>query len=300
MLKVGPGARFVKLQEEADKLIFEQIHERRASDEDRDDILSMLLEARHEDGSPMSDQELRDELMTLLVAGHETTASTLAWAFSQLPHHPAVLDRLTDEVRNGDEGEYLDATINETLRHRPVLPNVQPRLVKKPIQIGDWEAPPGVCLVANAYLMHHDADIYDDPYAFRPERFVEEGAGHLHLHPVRRRPPPLPRRELRHGRDAAGAARRAVAVRPARRLGRRSGAGAAAQHHRSARRGRPGRPPRAKAGARSGMTDPAQLVTDTVRGMRRLGWLASALGAVVVFMSVGFLIPVFLDPSERS
>jgi cytochrome P450 len=178
MQKVGPAATFLKLQAEADELIFEQIHERRRSgDEDRDDILSMLLEARHEDGSPMTDQELRDELMTILVAGHETTASTLAWAFSQLPHHPAVLDRLTDEVRNGDDGEYLDATINETLRHRPVLPNVQPRLVKKPIQIGDWEAPPGVCLVANAYLMHHDADIYDDPYVFRPERFVEEGPG---------------------------------------------------------------------------------------------------------------------------
>jgi cytochrome P450 len=177
MQKVGPAATFLKLQEEADKLIFEQIEERRGSDEDRDDILSMLLEARHEDGSPMTDQELRDELMTLLVAGHETTASTLAWAFSQLPHHPAVLDRLTEEVRNGDEGEYLDATINETLRHRPVLPNVQPRLVKKPIEIGDWEAPPGVCLVNNAYLLHHDADIYPDPYVFRPERFVEEPPG---------------------------------------------------------------------------------------------------------------------------
>ncbi len=178
MLRVGPGARFVRLQEEADKLIFEQIEERRrASDEDRDDILSMLLEARHEDGSPMTDQELRDELMTILVAGHETTASTLAWAFSQLPHHPEVLGNLTEEVRNGDNGEYLDATINETLRHRPVLPNVQPRLVKKPIQVGDWEAPPGVCLVGNAYLLHHDADIYPDPYAFRPERFIEEGPG---------------------------------------------------------------------------------------------------------------------------
>jgi cytochrome P450 len=177
MQKVGPAATFLKLQAEADELIFEQIHERRGSDEDRDDILTMLLDARHEDGSPMSDQELRDELMTLLVAGHETTASTLAWAFSQLPHHPDVLDRLTTEVRNGDDGEYLDATINETLRHRPVLPNVQPRLVKKPIQIGDWEAPPGVCLVANAYLMHHDADIYPDPYVFRPERFIEEPPG---------------------------------------------------------------------------------------------------------------------------
>jgi len=177
MNSVGPGAAFLKLQQEADKLIFEQIDERRAEQADRDDILSMLLEARHEDGEPMSRQELRDELMTLLVAGHETTASSLAWAFSQLPSHPQVLDRLTEEVRSGDGDDYLDATINETLRHRPVLPNVQPRLVKQPIEIGDWEYPEGVCLVANAYLVHHDPDIYPDPYVFRPERFLEEGPG---------------------------------------------------------------------------------------------------------------------------
>ncbi len=177
MMRFGPGAIFMKLQAEADKLIFEQIHERRADPGDREDILAMLLEARHEDGSPMSDQELRDELMTLLVAGHETTASTLAWAFSQLPHHPAVLDRLTEEVRNGDGGEYLDATINETLRHRPVLPNNQPRLVKQPIEVGGWEYPPGVCLVPNSYLLHHDEDVYPDPYVFRPERFLDEGPG---------------------------------------------------------------------------------------------------------------------------
>ena len=171
--------------------------------------------------------------------------------------------------------------------------------MKKPIQIGDWEAPPGVCLVGNAYLMHHDADIYPDPYVFRPERFVEEAPGHLHLHPLRRRPPPLPRRELRDGGDAAGDPRDPVAVRPARRLRRRRRARAATQHHRPARGGRPGRAPRAKAGARSGVNDRAQMVTDTVRGMRRLGWFSSALGALVVFTSVGFLIPVFLDPARQ-
>ena len=74
-------------------------------------------------------------------------------------------------------GEYLDATINETLRHRPVLPNTQPRLVKKPIEVGGWEYPPGVCLVANSYLLHHDEDVYPDPYVFRPERFLDEGPG---------------------------------------------------------------------------------------------------------------------------
>ena len=174
---VGPFASFVRMQGEADELIFELIDERRRDGADRDDILTMLLEARHEDGSPMSDQELRDELMTLLVAGHETTASSLAWAFTQLPRHPEVLRRLTEEVRDGDGDDYLNATINETLRHRPVLPNTQPRLVKEPIEVGGWRYPAGVCLVANAYLVHHDADIYPDPYSFRPERFLDEGPG---------------------------------------------------------------------------------------------------------------------------
>jgi cytochrome P450 len=174
---VGPFASFVRMQAEADKLIFELIDERRRDGADRDDILTMLLEARHDDGSPMSEQELRDELMTLLVAGHETTASSLAWAFTQLSRHPNVLERLTDEIRDGDGDDYLTATINETMRHRPVLPNTQPRLVKEPIQVGDWTYPEGVCLVANAYLIHHDPDIYPDPYSFRPERFLENGPG---------------------------------------------------------------------------------------------------------------------------
>ncbi len=171
-------ARFERLQAAADALIFEQIAERRASDDqDRDDVLAMLLGARHEDGSPMSDQELRDELMTLLIAGHETTASSLAWAFAILPRHPEVLATLTDEVRSGAGEDYLDATIHETLRARPVLPNAAPRLVVEPIEVGGFSYPEGVCLVPNAYLIHHDREIYPDPYSFRPERFLDEGPG---------------------------------------------------------------------------------------------------------------------------
>jgi cytochrome P450 len=173
--RVGPFVKFVRLQEQADRLIFELIDERRReADEDRDDILAMLLGARHEDGSPMSEQELRDELMTMLVAGHETTASALAWAFARLPHHPDVLRRLTDDE---DDDAYLTATIQETLRRRPVLPNSAPRLVMEPIEVGGWNYPTGVCLVPNAYLVHHDADVYPDPYAFRPERFLDNPPG---------------------------------------------------------------------------------------------------------------------------
>jgi cytochrome P450 len=174
--RVGPFARFVRIQQETDELLFELIDERRGADGEREDVLAMLLEARHEDGSPMSAQELRDELMTLLAAGHETTASSLAWAFERLCRSPAVLDRLVDEL-DADGDTYLVATIQETLRRRPVLPNVEPRLVKRPIEIGGWTYPPGVCLVPNAYLIHHDPEIYPDPYAFRPERFLEEPPG---------------------------------------------------------------------------------------------------------------------------
>jgi cytochrome P450 len=169
-------ARFVRQQEEADAMLFELIDERRSEDVQRDDVLAMLLEARREDGSPMSPQELRDELLTMLVAGHETTASSLAWAFDRLTHTPAVMDRLAAEVEsNGDA--YLTATIQETLRRRPVLPNVEPRFVKRPIEVGGWRYPTGVCLVPNAYLIHHDPEIYPDPYEFRPERFLEESPG---------------------------------------------------------------------------------------------------------------------------
>jgi cytochrome P450 len=174
--RVGPFAEFVRLQEEVDRLLFELIDERQAEDAERDDVLAMLLEARHGDGSPMSSQELRDELMTLLVAGHETTASSLAWAFERLARLPRVLSRLVGELdSNGDA--YLVATIQETLRRRPVLPNVEPRLVKVPFEVGGWRYPHGVCLVPNAYLVHHDPEIYPDPYEFRPERFLDEPPG---------------------------------------------------------------------------------------------------------------------------
>ncbi len=164
--------RFRTLTEQADEQIFEVIDERRQNGGGGSDVLAMLLEARHEDGSPMSSQELRDELMTALVAGHETTASQLAWAFAQLARDRRVVDRL-----RADGDEYLGATINEILRRRPVLPNAEPRLTKQPVRIGPYEYPAGVALLASAYLVHHDPDIYPDPYAFRPERFLDSAPG---------------------------------------------------------------------------------------------------------------------------
>jgi len=163
--------------EPTDELIYEEIRERRgAADlDDRDDILSMLLRARHENGSEMSDEELRDELMTLLVAGHETTATALAWALEALTHHPAVLERLRDEIDAGDDA-YLDAVIKETLRLRPVIALVLRRLVE-PMEIGGRMLPAGVNVAPSIYLLHRRADVYDEPRASRPERFLDNPPG---------------------------------------------------------------------------------------------------------------------------
>ncbi len=174
--RVGPFAHFVRMQAEVDELLFELIRERRAAGVERGDVLSMLLEARHEDNTPMSEQEIRDELMTLLVAGHETTASILAWAFERLSRDPQVLSHLVEEIDSGEDA-YLTATIQETLRIRPVLPNAAPRLVAKSIEVGGWTYPPGCSLVLNGYLIHHDPEIYPEPDAFRPERFLDEPPG---------------------------------------------------------------------------------------------------------------------------
>jgi cytochrome P450 len=174
--QAGPFASFVRTQEEVDETLFALIAERQAEGVAGDDVLAMLLEARHEDGSSMSQQEIRDELLTMLVAGHETTASTLAWAVERLVREPAVLQRLTAEVETDDDA-YLTATIQETLRDRPVFPNAAPRYVAKQVTVGDWTYDPGCSLVPNSYLIHHDPTIYPDPHTFRPERFLDQPPG---------------------------------------------------------------------------------------------------------------------------
>jgi cytochrome P450 len=173
----GPMAIVERLNAQADKLIYELIDERRRAGSGGGDVLAMLLGARHGDGSPMSAEELRDELMTALVAGHETTASQLAWAVDRIAREPAVQQRLHAELDDGEDHAYLDATIHEILRHRPVLPNAEPRLVMQPFEVGGITYPPGVVLFASAYLVHHDPEIYPEPYAFRPERFLGRQPG---------------------------------------------------------------------------------------------------------------------------
>jgi len=163
--------------EPTDELIYEEIRNRRDAPDlaERDDVLSLLLQARHDDGTGMSDRELRDELMTLLVAGHETSATALAWALDALTHHPHVLERLRDEIDSGEDA-YLDAVVKETLRLRPVIALVLRRLTE-PMEIGGRLLPSGVTLAPCIYLLHRRADVYDEPRAFRPERFLEKPPG---------------------------------------------------------------------------------------------------------------------------
>jgi cytochrome P450 family 135 len=168
---------FRRQRAKVDAAVYDEIgHARhRQGLEEREDILSLLLQARHEDGSPMSDEELRDELMTLLLAGHETTATSLAWAIERLVRHPGAMERLVSEAKEGGT-EYAEAVCKETLRMRPVLPIVA-RLLKRDVEIGGRLLPEGVIVAPNIYLVQHREDVYPQPRRFRPERFLEGQGG---------------------------------------------------------------------------------------------------------------------------
>jgi len=169
---------FRRAMDRVDELIYAEIAARRdATDlERRDDILSMLIAARHEDGSPMRDAEMRDELLTLLAAGHETTATSLSWAVERLCRHPEKLARLRAEAEAGEEDTYLTATIQETLRLRPVISIVLRRLTE-PVEVGGYELPAGISVAPSIYLVHRNPEVYPDPEAFKPERFLDNPPG---------------------------------------------------------------------------------------------------------------------------
>jgi cytochrome P450 len=182
VLAIGPDRinripAFRRRVERVDALIAQEIEERRQAEDlaEREDVLSMLLLARHEDGSPMSDAEIRDELLTLLVAGHETTATALSWAMERLTRHPEKLERLRAEVEAGEE-EYLTATIQETLRLRPVIVLVVRKLTE-PVELGGYELPAGAGVTPCIHLIHRDPQIYPEPERFLPERFLENPPG---------------------------------------------------------------------------------------------------------------------------
>jgi cytochrome P450 family 135 len=169
-------SRFQQFQErrrQVDELIYEEIDRRRSEPdlESREDVFSMMLLARDEDGGALTDQELRDELLTLLVAGHETTSTGLAWAFELLLRNPRVLERLRTSLAVGDD-DYLDAVVKETLRLRTVVPGVGRVVRGEPFELGGYAIPPGTEINPSITAIHRRGDCYPDPTEFRPERFI--------------------------------------------------------------------------------------------------------------------------------
>jgi cytochrome P450 len=171
----SPWPRFLRARAALDEFIYEEIALRRreveSGEEGHDDVLSLLLSARHDDGSPMSDEELRDELVTVLGAGHETTATALAWAIERLLRTPRALTALRDSLAAGEDS-YLDATIKETLRARPVIVDVARKLTA-PASIGGYELPAGTFVMPAIAAMHYREDLFPEPEEFRPERFLD-------------------------------------------------------------------------------------------------------------------------------
>ncbi len=170
---IGIQAAALKI---VDKAIYDVIDERRSdpSLEERSDIMSALIKARDEDGSALSDQELRDQLLTLLLAGHETTANSISWAFERLTRTPEAYDILKDSVRNdgADRADQVEYVINEAMRCRPVVPIVG-RRVTSAWRLGDYGVPAGTPISISIVLIHHREDLYPKPWDFIPQRWAE-------------------------------------------------------------------------------------------------------------------------------
>ncbi|HKH15263.1 MAG TPA: cytochrome P450 [Solirubrobacterales bacterium] len=171
--RIGPLQDLRRLNDEVDELLAAEIAERRADPqlEGRSDILSQLVGSRFEDGGAMDDAEIRDQLMTLLLAGHETTATALGWTFDLLLRNPAALGRLREELDAGGD-EYLRAVITESLRLRPVIP-IAGRRLRSELRVNGFTLPEGADVTPAIWLTHTRSDLYPDPLAFRPERFLD-------------------------------------------------------------------------------------------------------------------------------
>jgi cytochrome P450 len=179
----SPWGNFLRNRQKVDQLIYAEIAERRQDkDENRIDILSLLMSAKDEDGNSMTDQELRDELITLLFAGYETTATAMAWGLYWIHKHPEVKEKLLQELHTlGDTPDpmsifrlpYLTAVCNETLRIYPVAMLTFPRVVQEPVELLGYSLEPGTVLMGCMYLIHQRQDLYPEPKQFKPERFLE-------------------------------------------------------------------------------------------------------------------------------
>jgi cytochrome P450 len=164
---------FLERRDPLDAAVYEEIERTRRDSqlEERDDILAMLVQGRHEDGSPMTDREIRDQMITILIQGHASTATAISWALERLIRHPDKAERLRAETEDGDA--YLDAVVFETLRLRPTNPIVV-RKVKQPFRLGEYDLEVGTVIAPCIFLLHRRADLYPEPLRFRPERFLEE------------------------------------------------------------------------------------------------------------------------------
>lgn len=176
-LGAGAWRGFLRDRAAADELLHVLIDKRARAIEagrglERTDVLTRLLAVGDGECAPMTREQLRDNAMSLILAGHETTASQLAWAFQLLAHNPRVQGRLIEEIDGGGGEEYLMATVQEVLRHRPVFLFTIPRAVKRPIEIEGFTYEPPAHLLGCIYLLHHDPEVYAEPYEFRPERFL--------------------------------------------------------------------------------------------------------------------------------
>jgi cytochrome P450 len=160
-----------RVRPEVDRLLYEEIAAHRADPGRHDDILALLVSARDGDGEPLSDENLLDQIITLLLAGHETTTTGLAWAFERLTRRPEALQRLQRELGTGKD-EYLDAVVNETLRVRPVIDGVWRKLTA-PAVVAEYRLPTGTLVFPAIALAHTSADAFPDPSEFKPERFLE-------------------------------------------------------------------------------------------------------------------------------
>jgi unspecific monooxygenase len=179
----SPWGRFIRLKKQITQLIYDEIRERRTQfDLSRTDILTLLMSARDEEGLPMSDAELHDQLITLLMGGHDTTTTALVWALYWIHYLPEVREKLLQELDSlGDDPEisdvaklpYLNAVCSETLRIYPIAFITLPRIVKSPLQLMSYQYEPDTMLAGCIYLTHRREDLYPEPDKFKPERFLE-------------------------------------------------------------------------------------------------------------------------------
>jgi cytochrome P450 len=170
----SPWGKVMRVVERMDRAVFAEIERKRARpDGDQTSLLALLLAARDEEGAPLSDRELRDEVVTLVVAGHEITAMSLAWALACILSRRDVRERIEAELETTpDGGEYLDGAIKESMRLHPAVVNGSARILRTPCRMGDYELPASTMLNVCVHLLHRRADLYPEPLAFRPERFI--------------------------------------------------------------------------------------------------------------------------------